>query len=99
MQLLPEYRANSRIINKMTFISFTFQDPETSPVKTVLGSLAINTIHNVTNKAHNVDKEDFDNKKPVRIEDVPFRYYLFIKYFFSIMHFFIVSAASMLQFT
>jgi len=49
------------------------QDPETSPVKTVLGSLAINTIHNVTNKAHNVDKEDFDNKKPVRIEDVPFR--------------------------
>jgi len=50
------------------------QDGETSPVKTVLGSLVVNNISNtVTNKTHNVDREDFDNKKPVKIEDVPFR--------------------------
>lgn len=49
------------------------QDVETSPVKTVLGSLAVNTIHTtVTNKTH-VDKDDLASKKPVRIEDVPFR--------------------------
>lgn len=51
------------------------QDVETSPVKTVLGSLTVNTTQNmntVTNKTH-ADKDDLDNKKPVRIEDVPFR--------------------------
>ena len=50
------------------------KDAETSPVKTVLGSLVVNnTSNNVTNKTHNADREDFDNKKPVKIEDVPFR--------------------------
>jgi len=49
------------------------QDAETSPVKTVLGSLAVNTIHTtVTTKTHHVDKNDLDSKKTCQNRRCPF---------------------------
>ena len=48
------------------------KEGETSPVKTVLGSLAVTAPNTVTSKTHQ-EKEDLASKKPVRIEDVPFR--------------------------
>ena len=54
--------------------SFCLKDAETSPAKTVLGNLTVNnTSNNITNKTHNSDRENLDNKKPLRMEDVPFR--------------------------
>jgi len=47
------------------------QEGETSPVKTVLGSLTVTAPNTVTSKTHQ-EKEDLASKKPVRIEDVPF---------------------------